>query len=163
MDRLELGLPSRRAVRKLGVLLASALAPADLVLLSGPLGAGKTFFARGVLRSLGVPARVAVTSPTFALVQEYDARLPVLHADLYRLTDEQELGPLGLAEARAQGRVLLVEWGDPYLQALGGDALHVALSVPPAGSGRRAELRSSGARSGALLADVRQHRATLES
>ncbi len=125
---MELRLGSRRDTTRLGVRLAAALAPGDLVLLAGDLGAGKTFLARSLARSLGVPVDVAIASPTFTLVQEYETpRGLLLHADLYRLRDddraktELEIRRLGLAERRAEGAMVVVEWGEGYEKALGGD------------------------------------------
>lgn len=140
----------------------------DLIILKGDLGAGKTFFVRALCRALGVPARTAVTSPTFTLVHEHEARLPVVHADAYRLADASELVALGLREARGSGAVVLVEWGEEYVSALGGDALVIAFEVP-AGAGRRealepgsdaaavraAEVHATGVRSAALLEGLR--------
>ncbi len=122
-------LTCRRDTKRLARRLASALEPSDLVLLDGPLGAGKTFFVRALLRALGVPQGERVTSPTFTLVHPYDARLRVLHADLYRIRAESELDALDLAEERHAGAVLVVEWGVPYERALGGDALICKLRV----------------------------------
>jgi tRNA threonylcarbamoyladenosine biosynthesis protein TsaE len=105
----------------------------DLVLLSGDLGAGKTFLARAVLRALGVPAETAVASPTFTIVQEYEtSRGPLLHVDLYRLRDgdmETELSRLGLRERRGEGAIVLVEWADGHEALLGVAALEVALAL----------------------------------
>jgi tRNA threonylcarbamoyladenosine biosynthesis protein TsaE len=122
-------LPTRRATTRLGRALARAIEPGALVVLAGELGAGKTFLARAFLRGLGVPDRERVTSPTFSLVHDYEGRVRVQHADLYRLGDASELAPLGLAAARARGDVLLVEWGAPYADDLGGDALFLRLDV----------------------------------
>lgn len=140
-------LPTRRATRELGRLLAPLLGPGDLLVLSGPLGSGKTFLSRALCRALGVPRETRVTSPTFALVHEYPGRLPIRHADLYRLRDASELEHLGLEAAREDGAVLVVEWGETYVGALGGDALLVTLALEP----RRAELSATGARSGELV------------
>jgi len=100
-------------------------------LFSGELGAGKTFLARAVARAWGVPARVPVASPTFTLVQEYEtARGLLLHIDLYRLRGSNEAAEvyrLGLAERRAEGSVLVVEWGDGL--DLGPVDLHVRLAL----------------------------------
>jgi tRNA threonylcarbamoyladenosine biosynthesis protein TsaE len=142
-------LPTRRATVQLARRLAAAVEGGDLIVLSGDLGAGKTFMARAICRALGVPTEIPVTSPTFTLVHEYDARLPVRHADLYRLGGEEELAPLGLREQRAEGAVLLVEWGEPHLAALGGDGLLLAIAVSPSGQ-REARLSATGPRSAAL-------------
>jgi tRNA threonylcarbamoyladenosine biosynthesis protein TsaE len=147
--RVPLG--TRRATIRLARQLAPLLAAGDLVILKGDLGAGKTFFARALCRALGVPSSTAVTSPTFTLVHEHEARLPILHADAYRLADASELAELGLREARAGGALLLVEWGEPHLSALGGDALLISFSTPPS---RAARISSTGPRSAALLAGL---------
>jgi tRNA threonylcarbamoyladenosine biosynthesis protein TsaE len=91
--------------------LARDLSAGSVVLLSGDLGAGKTAFVRGLAEGLGVdPAEVS--SPTFTLVQEYrGGRLPLVHADLYRLNDPREIDDLGLEELGAEA-VLAIEWAD---------------------------------------------------
>jgi tRNA threonylcarbamoyladenosine biosynthesis protein TsaE len=96
----------------LGRRTAPTLRPGTLVLLQGELGAGKTVFARGVAVGLGV-AESEVSSPTFTLVQEYrGGRLPMFHADLYRLEHEDEIGALGIDAMIQSGGVVLVEWGE---------------------------------------------------
>ncbi len=134
-------LPTRRDSRRLGAAIASALQPGDLVLLNGPLGSGKTFVVRALLRALGVHDRV--TSPTFTLMNEYRTeRGPVVHADLYRVREGGaiEVARLGLRERRSEGAVLLVEWGDHVVDALGGaPALVVSLAHDP-GSGEGARM-----------------------
>jgi tRNA threonylcarbamoyladenosine biosynthesis protein TsaE len=116
------------------------LAPGDLLLLEGALGAGKTFFARALLRALGVPSDERVTSPTFALVQDYQGRVPIAHADLYRLGDASELDMLGLRARRGEGAIVVVEWGGPYREALGGDSMTLAIDVDSSGTQRIATL-----------------------
>jgi tRNA threonylcarbamoyladenosine biosynthesis protein TsaE len=143
-------LPTRRATQELARRIAPHLKPGDLVILDGPLGSGKTFFTRALCRALGLPASVRVPSPTFTLVHEHDTTPPLSHADLYRLSRPEQLRELGLDAQREDGRVLVVEWGAAYEEQLGGDALVVALSAEP----RRAELRSTGPRSGELLAAI---------
>jgi tRNA threonylcarbamoyladenosine biosynthesis protein TsaE len=145
-DFLAMALPSRRDTIELGRAIAAALEPGDLALLSGELGAGKTFLARAIARGVGVPPTVPIPSPTFTLVQEYEARgRTLIHADLYRLRDgdgEQvaaDVRRLGLAERRSEGAVLLVEWGDALEVELGGPPdLVVQLSV--SGGGRSAQI-----------------------
>lgn len=145
---MKVPLPTRRATQRLAKKIAPHLLAGDLLLLKGDLGAGKTFFARALCRALGVPSRTAVTSPTFTLIHEYAARLPILHADAYRLEDATELQALGLREARANGSLLVIEWGDRYLTELGGDALRIDLRAPP---NREATIEATGPRSESLL------------
>ena len=92
-----------------GERLGQTLHAGDLVLLAGPLGAGKTTFVRGLVRGAGSPD--AVASPTFVLVRNYRGRLPIAHVDLYRLNGVPELRELGLDELLDEGAVV-VEWGD---------------------------------------------------
>jgi tRNA threonylcarbamoyladenosine biosynthesis protein TsaE len=143
-------LPTRRHTIELARLLADSLEASDLIVLEGDVGAGKTFFARALCRALGVPPSIAVTSPTFTLVHEYAGRLPIVHADLYRLREPGELPELGLRERRAEGAVVIVEWGGSYLEALGGDGLLTKLDLASRGHGRNAKFTATGARSHAL-------------
>jgi tRNA threonylcarbamoyladenosine biosynthesis protein TsaE len=126
------------------------LAGGDLLLLDGPLGAGKTFFTRALAHALGLLADARVTSPTFTLVQEYETVPPLAHADLYRLTGPEQLRELGLDAQRDDGRLLLVEWGEPYVEQLGGDALLMTFALEP----RRVVISATGRRSRAILAEL---------
>jgi tRNA threonylcarbamoyladenosine biosynthesis protein TsaE len=144
-------LRSRRDTLRLGAAIARVLEEGDLAILSGDLGAGKTFLVRAVLRALGVEG--SVPSPTFALVHEYaTARAPLVHADLYRLRGAglaTEVARLGLRERRGEGAILLVEWGEDAAEALGGDpALVVSLAI----AGERERVASlSGVRAGDIV------------
>lgn len=149
---VRLALPTRRDTGRLGGAIARGLQPGDLVLLSGDLGAGKTFLARAIARGLGVHG--PMTSPTFTLVREIPTPKGLLvHADLYRLRGtalDAETRRLGLREHRADGAIVVVEWGEDALDALGGHAeLEVLLSITGPHqrvatlSGPRAELAAS--------------------
>ncbi len=143
-------LPSRRSTTRLARSIAPRLAAGDLLILSGELGSGKTFFTRALCRSLGLPARIRVTSPTFALVHEHATVPPLLHADLYRLERAEDVRDLGLDCRREDGFLVIVEWGGAFLTPLGGDALELSFTTNP----RRVELSASGIRSSALLAEL---------
>lgn len=106
-----------------GARLAESLGPGDVVALTGELGAGKTCFAQGLARGLGVTARAV--SPTFVLINEYRGRLPVHHVDAYRTESLTELLDLGLEELFSGDGVTIVEWADKLLPLLPPDAVHV--------------------------------------
>lgn len=119
----------------LGLRLAELVRPGDAIALSGPLGAGKTSIARGLLAGLGLQGEAP--SPTFAIVQPYDppeVHVPVLHVDAYRLRSPDEAEELGLLEARGDS-VLLVEWPEKLGEGALADALWLTL-VPLAEGGR---------------------------
>jgi tRNA threonylcarbamoyl adenosine modification protein YjeE len=126
------------ATAALGARLAVTLHPGDLVLLEGGLGAGKTALARAMIRTLAGDPALEVPSPTFALVQPYDTPTsPVLHADLYRLRDAQEVDELGLFDRDA---IVLVEWPERAPELFSRATLRVTLSIPAGGIGRDAEI-----------------------
>jgi tRNA threonylcarbamoyladenosine biosynthesis protein TsaE len=137
---------SAAETRALAAAVAGLARPGDVVLLVGGLGAGKTTFAQGFARGLGVEG--PVTSPTFTLVRQYRCRGPVhqlLHADVYRLDTVAEVADLGLAELVEDGAVALVEWGDAAAPALGGDTLTVALWPGDEDEVRRVTVTGQGA------------------
>lgn len=130
---------SAEETRRLAAALAAEARRGDVVVLAGPLGAGKTTFAQGFARGLGV--KEPVTSPTFTLVRQYPCRLgQLLHADVYRLEHLAEVEDLGLGELVSDG-VALVEWGDVAQPALAPVAWTVTLAVPRTGTGTGAEER----------------------
>ncbi len=148
MTQLTRPLPTKAATSHLAAELAPLLQGGDLLLLEGPLGAGKTFFARALLRALGLGDDARVTSPTFTLVNEYDTVPRLLHADLYRLSDDQRaVRDLGLLEQRDDGALLVVEWGLVFERSLGGDALVLTLGRQP----RSAAFSATGPRAQRLL------------
>lgn len=111
--------------RRLAEEVAAFAKPADLLLLAGDLGAGKTAFAQGFARGLGVPEMV--TSPAFVLVRGYAGRMRMTHLDVYRIDHLQELIDLGMAEMLDEGGVVLIEWGDLVVPALPADFLEVRI------------------------------------
>jgi tRNA threonylcarbamoyladenosine biosynthesis protein TsaE len=105
-------LPDLAAMEAFGARIAAKLRAGDVVALSGELGAGKTTLARAIIAALGYTREVP--SPTFTIIETYDApplRLPVVHADFYRLQSPQELRELGLDDYR-EGAALIAEWPD---------------------------------------------------
>lgn len=129
-------LPDEAALEEFGERLAGRLAPGTVLVLTGPLGAGKTTLVRGLARGLGATAEA--TSPTYSLIHEYPTPAgPLVHADAYRLQDPRRLWALGLAELIEGARLTAVEWGLSLLGEL--DAPAVA-RLSPEGGGRRLEL-----------------------
>lgn len=140
MTDVSLTLPDEAATAALGGALAPLLRPGDVVALSGPLGAGKTTLARGLIAAL-CGAREA-PSPTFALALAYDAPgFALWHFDLYRLERAEDAYELGLEEAFASG-ASLIEWPERIAALLPPDALLIRLDAE--GDGRRARLRGGG-------------------
>jgi tRNA threonylcarbamoyladenosine biosynthesis protein TsaE len=109
----------------LGRRLGERLAAGSVVLLYGDLGVGKTAFVRGLAEGLGADPD-EVSSPTFTIVQEYRGRLPLYHADLYRLQAGPETEDLGLEELVTLGGVLAIEWAERFGGA-GEDAVRVRI------------------------------------
>ena len=107
----------------LGRRLAALLTAGDVVILTGPLGAGKTLLVSGVAEGLGITQRV--TSPTFLIARSYrDGFLPLLHADVYRLSSLAEFEDLGLLDNGADGAVM-IEWGEAVVEALPSSRLRI--------------------------------------
>lgn len=131
-----IGLADEAATARFGEDLAAALKAGDVLALKGELGAGKTTLARAAIRALAGDDMLDVPSPTFTLQQSYEARFPVHHFDLYRLSDPQEIEELGFFEAIAEGAAL-VEWPEKAGSLLPADAVTVELREA-AGGGRLA-------------------------
>ncbi|MGB5192750.1 MAG: tRNA (adenosine(37)-N6)-threonylcarbamoyltransferase complex ATPase subunit type 1 TsaE [Polyangiales bacterium] len=151
---LELDLEDEAATATVARSLAAVLEAGDVVGLEGGLGAGKTTFTREAVYGLGVGEETAVTSPTFALLHQYEGRLPIGHADLYRLADELELEELGLDELVHDGAVLFVEWGRKFPVIAGRVVLWVELEIV-SDLARRARLHPQGTRGDAIIGAVR--------
>jgi tRNA threonylcarbamoyladenosine biosynthesis protein TsaE len=146
---LSCNLPDEAATANLAQRLAGVLDHGLVLFLHGPLGAGKTSFARALLSALGVGERIK--SPTYSLVEGYaTARRPAWHLDLYRIADPAELEWLGLDALADPAALVLVEWPERGAGALPKADLHVHLDY--AGPGRQAVLRAGTARGAGLLA-----------
>jgi tRNA threonylcarbamoyladenosine biosynthesis protein TsaE len=138
---LTLFLPDDAATTRLGQWFAPRLSPGDCLLLEGPIGAGKSHFARALIRArLG--REEEVPSPSFTLVQVYEAAdAEIWHADLYRLSHPDEAFELGLEDAFATA-ICLVEWPERLGRAVPPGAIRLRLEAE--GEGRRAHLSLPG-------------------
>ena len=124
--------------------LATSLKTGDVILLQGNLGTGKTEFVKGLALGLGVMERV--TSPTFALLNVYQGRVPVYHFDLYRLKHAAELAEIGFEEFLGGDGVAVVEWPDLFWDEMPGEFLKVELTTGEDVSTRTIRVESMGAR-----------------
>jgi tRNA threonylcarbamoyladenosine biosynthesis protein TsaE len=145
------------ATTALGRRLGGLLFPGAVVALVGPLGAGKTHLVRAVAEGLGIADSRVVSSPTFVLIQEYDARLPVYHFDTYRLRGVGEFLDLGAHEYFEGNGVCLIEWADRVEEAVPADHLRVVIEVAGETS-RRLTFEARGERHGELLQRLRSGR-----
>lgn len=117
----------------------------DVILLAGDMGAGKTAFAQGFGRALGITE--PITSPTFTVVHTYDTGRVVLHhADLYRLDRRSEVDDLGLDELTEGRGILLVEWGDVLAETFGDHLVILIERTDDSDDARRITIRSVGRR-----------------
>jgi tRNA threonylcarbamoyladenosine biosynthesis protein TsaE len=139
---LVLRAPDLSATQAIAAAVAGLCRAGDMIVLAGEMGAGKTAFAGGFGRALGVTE--PITSPTFTLVHSYDApRLTLHHADLYRLERTAEVADLALAELAEFDGVVLIEWGDVIASSLG-DHLEIWLQPDPHGDEGAREIEISG-------------------
>jgi N-acetylmuramate 1-kinase len=124
-------LPDEEATARFAADVAVALEPGDLLTLSGDLGAGKTTFARALIRYLAADEAIEVPSPTFTLLQSYELpRFPLVHADFYRLSSAGELAELGFDDLPA-GTVMLMEWPDRAAGVLPPDRIDITFTLAP--------------------------------
>jgi tRNA threonylcarbamoyladenosine biosynthesis protein TsaE len=141
-------LDDEAATARLGASVGQALAAGEAVCLSGPLGAGKSTLARGLIRARTTPDE-EVPSPTFTLIQTYEAAgLAIAHLDLYRLASPEEAYEIGLDEALADGAAL-IEWPERLEGRLPPDRLDIDLAFD--GESRRARLTGHGAWEGRAI------------
>ncbi len=125
---------------RLGEDLALALKPGDCLALIGDLGTGKSTLARAFIRAVADEPDLEVPSPTFTIIQTYDARIPVAHLDLYRLSDVSELDELGIDEMLEDG-ICLIEWPDIATDILPPEQT-VTLTLTHSGEGRLASIEA---------------------
>ena len=118
---------SAAETRDLAAAMAAAARPGDRVALIGPLGAGKTQFAKGFAAGLGVAE--VVNSPSFTLMAEYRGRLPLFHQDLYRLAGAEDVLASGLLDVRQDEGVTVTEWAERLPAALDAQRLDVSFTV----------------------------------
>lgn len=112
MPVLTLTSPNESCSLRLGTRIGEQVEVGDVIALWGELGSGKTLFARGIARGMGVPHPVPITSPSFTIINEYDGRLRLYHLDLYRLTTAEELETLPWRETIFGTGVAVIEWPD---------------------------------------------------
>lgn len=152
-SKLPLVVPTAEDMRALGARLGERLAAGDVLLLRGPLGAGKTTLVQGL--AIGLEAADLASSPTFVLANEYPGRLPLYHLDLYRLDDPAEIEEIGFEEYLYGQGVTAVEWPDQAQGLLPAESLSITIAIRPDES-RQVELRAAGARYEALLESLRR-------
>jgi len=135
---------------RLGQVIGRVLHGGETIALYGPLGAGKTALVRGIARGLGA-SPMAVTSPTFVVIHEYDqGRLPLAHVDLYRIRTPLELESTGLIEYFSGKTVTAIEWADKGLAALPQDRIEITLNHRAMRS-RTIQLRATGPKSDEVI------------
>jgi tRNA threonylcarbamoyladenosine biosynthesis protein TsaE len=152
MTGLGMEIDGEERTRELGRRLAALVRPGDVIGLRGDLGAGKTCLAAAVSLALGVGDDAGVSSPTFAIVNEYrGGRLPVFHMDFYRLAGPDDLFELGIWEYYEGDGVCLVEWCDRFPDLWPAEALTITIelregerrTIVLSGEGRGAELAAA--------------------
>src|SRR5262249_52496898 len=151
---IELESHSAADTQAFGGRLGAALFPGAVVALVGPLGAGKTFLVRAVAEGLDIADSRVVSSPTFVLIQEYAARLPIYHFDVYRLRNPSEFADLGVHEYFQGSGVCLIEWADRVAASLPPEHLQVVIEVTGDNS-RRLTLEGRGSRYEELMRSLR--------
>jgi tRNA threonylcarbamoyladenosine biosynthesis protein TsaE len=150
MNPIAIDVHSLAETEAFGRRLAAHLFPGAIVALIGSLGAGKTHLVRAIAEGLDIPNPAIVNSPTFVLIQEYDARLPIYHFDAYRLKSEAEFADLGVHEYFQGHGVCLVEWADKVPTCMPKERLEIRITIT-AEQARRFEIAGFGQRYEAIL------------
>ncbi|AMV26255.1 tRNA threonylcarbamoyladenosine biosynthesis protein TsaE [Gemmata sp. SH-PL17] len=136
-------IPDLSATEAFGRRLGALLFPGAVIALIGQLGAGKTHLTRAIAEGLNVKNPAAVNSPTFVLIQEYPARLPIYHFDAYRLSGAREFAELGTDEYFHSDGVCIVEWADKVAAAFPVDHLRIEIEIIDANR-RRFQVQATG-------------------
>lgn len=118
---------SEDETQKIGYEVAEKIKKGDVISLTGSLGTGKTVFAKGFAKQLGIEE--AIVSPTFTLVQEYDGRMKMYHLDLYRLSGEDEFESMGGEDFLYSDGVTLIEWSEKIESMLPDDTIYVKITI----------------------------------
>ena len=147
-DALEVLTADEEQTRALGERIGRGLKRGDVLLLSGDLGTGKTCLTQGIGR--GLDCKGNVNSPSYVLMNEYEGRETLFHADLYRIEDVEELDDLGLWDYADRG-VLVIEWPERGPELLPGDGLVVELRYGDVERQRRLRFMPRGARGEAIV------------
>ncbi len=111
-DKFSIMTHSPGETRDIGEIVGSVAMPGSVIALTGEMGAGKTCFIQGLAQGLGTPGDYYITSPTYAIINEYPGRSPFFHIDLYRISDPLELDQIGFYEKLEKKGVVAIEWAD---------------------------------------------------
>ena len=145
---------SAAETRALGEELSSSLRPGDVVVLEGELGAGKTFFSKYLVKTLG--GAEEVTSPTFNLMNIYEGICPIYHFDLYRLENAEDLFDIGFLEyAESEEGVCLIEWADKFKNEMPENIVEVAFEIIDENK-RKITFSGQGEKAEELLAELKE-------
>lgn len=118
-----------RDTEKLGGILGSLAKAGDVICLDGDLGAGKTTLSQAIARGLRVPDNCYVTSPSFAILHEYEGRIPMYHMDFYRLHDASEVEDLGFEEYFYLEGLTVIEWSNRAVEILPDERMILEISI----------------------------------
>ena len=152
-NRIEIEVSDLAGTEALGRRLGGGLFGGAVLALIGPLGAGKTQLVRAIAQGLGISDSRLVSSPTFVLIQEYSARLPIYHFDAYRLQTAAEFLDLGAHEYFQGEGVCLVEWADRVEECLPKEHLRITLQIT-GDTSRQIILEGRGSRYEALVSSI---------
>ncbi|MAG35481.1 MAG: tRNA (adenosine(37)-N6)-threonylcarbamoyltransferase complex ATPase subunit type 1 TsaE [Dehalococcoidia bacterium] len=153
-DTLDFISHSARQTGRFGARLGRLLAPGDLILLDGPVGAGKTIMAQGIAKGLEISE--PVVSPSFTIVREYAGRLPLYHIDLYRLAPGSALESIGIEDFLYSDGAVVIEWPDRASALLPAEQLQVSLKVI-ATTKRGVRMMPASGRASELVAQFRRN------